>query len=524
MKTIFRSYFLAIFLLIFSLANAQNTDSNMQKKSSNTAVVSSVTGKSFEVTSNYNKQLKQDVKDILAHFKPGVDSVTSIIIGESSQYMEAKKPESLLTNLFADILLDSSKKYGKQADLAVGNVDGIRSVLPKGKVTFGDMLKMVPYNNFYTLVTLKGADLQLLMEQIAAINGESLSRGVKLVIEDKKLKSVTLNGKSIVPEKLYTIATIDYTAEGNYGMTAFKNCVDKKVTNVLVRDVYLDYFRKQYSKGKKVDSSLEGRVVVESNTEVKKAISLFVVHTNDSHSCIEGFSSNSSNNEVADKGGFLHRTVLIDSLRSLEPDMLLFDEGDFSQGSAYYNIYKGDVEVEFMNYMKYDACTIGNHEFDYGLENMRRLFQKMNFPVVCCNYDFSATCLKDVVKPYTIIERKGLKVGITGVGTTLKGMVSDNNCVGVVNNDPVGCANAVAKYLKEEAHCDIVICLSHLGADIDEEFIANTRNIDAVLGGHSHSMFNEPKFFKNLDGKNVVCNQQGKNARFVGSLMFSVEK
>jgi len=518
MKT---SYFLCsllLSLLCVSAVKAQSTNGA-------TINVNSVTGKNYEITDKYNSRIKQEVKDILAAYKPGVDSLTSPIIGESEQYMEAGRPESLLSNLLADIMVWKSKQLGKQADFAIGNIGGTRSILPKGSVTVGDILEIAPFHNYYTLIKLKGEDVIRLMEQIASRDGEGISKEAKLVIENRKLVSFTLRGKGINPQKVYTIATIDYVAEGNDGMTAFKNYESKNITNLLVRDVYLEYFQKLHKQGKKVSSVLDGRVeVIRSRAIQSELVRLLVVHTNDTHSCIEQFNPNSSNKDMAGKAGYLRRTVLIDSLRSADPDMLLFDDGDFSQGSAYYNLYKGEVEVKFMNYMKYDACTIGNHEFDYGLENMRRIFQMMEFPVVCCNYDFSATCLKDIVKPYTIIKRNGLKIGVTGVGTQLKGIVSDQNCVGVVNNDPVECANAVAKYLKEVEKCDLVICLSHLGASLDEKFIAKTSNIDAVIGGHSHTMYKSPKFIRNADGKEVVNNQEGKNARFVGTLTFEIER
>lgn len=515
MKTVYYSFIFTLCTLLCVSANAQISGSR----------VKSVEGKSYEITHIYNSRITQEVKDIIAPYKPGVDSLVSPIVGESAQYMEASRPESLLSNLLADILLETSKKYGKQADIAIGNIGGTRSILPAGKVTVGDILEIAPFQNYYTILKLKGADLLRLMEQIASRNGEGLSRGVKLVIENRKMKSFTLNGKQINPEKVYTIATIDYVAEGNDGMSAIKNYISRMTTDIPVRDVYMEYFKKLYKKGKVVDSALDGRVVVENEQKTdKEVVKLLVAHTNDTHSCIESINPNSSDKDKAGKAGYMRRTVLVDSLRHVDADMLLFDVGDFSQGSAYYNLYKGEVEVKFMNYMKYDACTIGNHEFDYGLENMNRIFTMMDFPVVCCNYDFSATCLKDVVKPYAIIERKGVKVGITGVGTALKGLVPDSKCVGVVYNDPAECVEKVSKYLKEEEHCDIVICLSHLGASSDEKLIAKTSHIDAVIGGHSHTLFAAPKFIKNAVGREIVNNQQGKNAQFVGTLTFNIEK
>ena len=182
-------------------------------------------------------------------------------------------------------------------------------------------------------------------------------------------------------------------------------------------------------------------------------IDVLIIHTNDTHSCIGPVASNFADSAMADKGGFLRRVVLVNSLRATNPNLLLFDTGDFSQGSPYYNLFKGDVEVSLMNRMKYDACTIGNHEFDFGLDNMARLFKKMNFPVVCCNYDFTNTSMEGLVKPYIVIERFGLKIGVLGVSPKLDGLVPKNKFKNIVISDPIESAANVAVYLKTVEKC-----------------------------------------------------------------------
>lgn len=250
-----------------------------------------------------------------------------------------------------------------------------------------------------------------------------------------------------------------------------------------------------------------------------------VVHTNDTHSCVMPVNPNFSDTAQADKGGFVRRVALVKELRRKDPEMLLFDSGDFSQGSAYYNLYKGEVEVKLMNEMRYDAATLGNHEFDFGLENLKRILQMADFPFVCANYGFEGTVLEGMVKPYVVLNRKGLKVGVFGLGPKMEGLVSAENCKGVTYEDPIQAANRVAAHLKQTEHCDLVVCLSHLGWNIagtdDAELIPATRNIDLVLGGHSHSYFEHPKMVKNAEGKEVVCNQMGKNGRYVGTLRLS---
>lgn len=249
---------------------------------------------------------------------------------------------------------------------------------------------------------------------------------------------------------------------------------------------------------------------------------LVIAHTNDTHSQIQPLSPLLADTSQAGKGGFLRRAALLRSLRERYPDMLLFDSGDFSQGSAYYNLFKGEVEVRLMNEMKYDAVTLGNHEFDNGLDNMRRIFSLATFPVVNANYDFSETVLGNMVRKSIVLERNGLRIGVFGLGPQLEGVSAAANYVGVVYHDPLTAANQTARQLKDNQHCDVVICLSHLGWDEgvvnDSLLIPLTHDIDIVLGGHSHTLFNEPKIVYNADGHKVVCNQLGKNGIYVGLL------
>lgn len=255
---------------------------------------------------------------------------------------------------------------------------------------------------------------------------------------------------------------------------------------------------------------------------------LTILHTNDTHSCVSPLNPNLADTMIANRGGFIRRAEMVRQERRKCPELLLLDSGDFSQGSPYYNIYKGEVEVGLMNRMGYDAATIGNHEFDFGLENMVRLFRMAKFPIVCANYDFTGTPVEGLVRPYVIIRRNGLKIGIFGLAPKMEGLVSADNCRGVRYNDPIKTANDIAKILKEEKRCDVVICLSHLGWDIsgtdDTEMMRGTRNIDLVLGGHSHSYFKELRYENNLDGKAVPNDQNGKHGVFVGKLKMKFEK
>lgn len=263
-------------------------------------------------------------------------------------------------------------------------------------------------------------------------------------------------------------------------------------------------------------------------TAAAKGRQLLILHTNDTHSCVLPLNPNLADTMLAGRGGFLRRAAMIDQMRKEDKDLLLLDSGDFSQGSPYYTMFKGDVETELMNIMGYDAATIGNHEFDFGLENMARIFRKAKFPIVCANYDFTGTVVEGLVKPYVIIQRKGVRIGIFGLSPKLDGLVMASTCAGVRYSDPIKTANAVADKLKNEEKCDVVICLSHLGWDEaglnDMEMMAKTRNIDLVLGGHSHSYFKTLNHVRNLDGKDVPNDQNGKHGIFVGKITLSLEK
>lgn len=255
---------------------------------------------------------------------------------------------------------------------------------------------------------------------------------------------------------------------------------------------------------------------------------LTIMNTNDTHSCIEPFNPNASDTAMANKGGFLRRDAMLRNARKTDKNLLLFDSGDFSQGSPYYNVYHGDVEIQMMNKMKYDAVTIGNHEFDFGLDNTARIFKMAKFPIVCANYGFKGTVLEGIVKPYVVIKRKGLKIGVFGIGPKMDGLVQKKSYVGVTYETPYVAANRTAALLRDSLHCDLVICLSHLGWNTppegDNETFTQTRNVDLVLGGHSHTLFTAPRYLKDADGKSLPDFQVGSKGFQVGCLKLTMEE
>jgi 5'-nucleotidase len=260
----------------------------------------------------------------------------------------------------------------------------------------------------------------------------------------------------------------------------------------------------------------------------KKQKQLVILHTNDTHSAILPINEQLPDTMKAGRGGFLRRIVMLKEERAKHPDLLYFDSGDFFQGSAYFTMFKGEVEIGLMNQMGIDASTIGNHEFDFGLDNMAEMFRKATFPILCANYDFTGTPVEGLTKPWIIIKRNGVKIGVFAVCPKMKGLVSDKNCPGVKYLDPARVALETATMLKQEKKCDMVICISHLGwesnrGEDDQYMISGSRNIDLVLGGHTHTYMQQLEYWKNLDGKPVPVDQNGKSGCFVGKIVVDLK-
>jgi 5'-nucleotidase len=268
--------------------------------------------------------------------------------------------------------------------------------------------------------------------------------------------------------------------------------------------------------------------LVSLSGQAKKHKQLVILHTNDTHSAILPINEQLPDTMKAGRGGFLRRLVMLKEERAKHPDLLYFDSGDFFQGSAYFTMFKGEVEIGLMNQMGIEASTIGNHEFDFGLDNMAEMFKKATFPILCANYDFTGTVMEGVTKPWIIIKRNGVKIGVFAVCPKMKGLVSDKNCPGVKYLDPAKVALETATMLKQEKKCDMVICISHLGwgsnrGEDDQYMISGSRNIDLVLGGHTHTYMQQLEYWNNLDGKPVPVDQNGKSGCFVGKIVVDLK-
>ncbi len=257
-----------------------------------------------------------------------------------------------------------------------------------------------------------------------------------------------------------------------------------------------------------------------------KANQLTILHTNDQHSRIEPFDASYSKNP--NQGGFARRADLIQQIRNQESNVLLLDSGDIFQGTPYFNFFGGELEFKLMSMMKYDASTMGNHDFDNGLDGFLKVLPNAKFPFICSNYDFKNTVLDGKTSPYKIFNKNGIKVGLFGVGIQLEGLVGKKQYGETVYSDPVEVAQHYSSFLKNDQKCDLVICLSHIGYDYKDEpnkisdtiLAAKTENIDLILGGHTHTFLPEPQVFINRQGKNVLINQVGWAGLLLGRIDF----
>ena len=248
---------------------------------------------------------------------------------------------------------------------------------------------------------------------------------------------------------------------------------------------------------------------------------LTILHTNDVHSRLDPFPMDGSRNQGL--GGVAARSSLIKQIRAEAENVLLLDAGDIFQGTPYFNMYKGEPEIKAMSKMGYDAATMGNHDFDAGLENFANQLQHANFPIVICNYDFTGTPMEAKYKPYITIQKGKKKVGILGVGIELDGLVPDNLFGKTVYKNPIESANATAALLKSQ-NCDLIICLSHLGDKYEENKVSDEilakecYDIDLIIGGHTHRFFERPRKYKNKKGGDVLVNQVGWGGINLGRL------
>lgn len=253
---------------------------------------------------------------------------------------------------------------------------------------------------------------------------------------------------------------------------------------------------------------------------------LAIIHTNDTHSQIEPFGENAG--ERSGMAGLARRATLVKELREEYSNLLLLDAGDFFQGTPYFNFFNGELEVRAMNLLGYDAVTLGNHEFDNGVEFLANALRDAKFDVVCSNYDFTNTPLQRIIKPYVIKEVAGQRVGIVAMSINPKGLIAPNNVNGITYNDPYESVIKLAKRLRDDQGCSMIICLSHIGHNYegspsDLDFAKLSSSIDLVVGGHSHTYLEKALELTNAEGEPIVVTQAGSKGQYVGKLIYDIK-
>ena len=257
-------------------------------------------------------------------------------------------------------------------------------------------------------------------------------------------------------------------------------------------------------------------------------IRLSVLHTNDIHCRIDPFPE--TNPSYPRKGGLARLSGIIETIRDDNNNVLLLDAGDMFQGTPYFNYYKGEVIFKTMSEIGYEGSTIGNHEFDNGLEGINNVIDYPKFPIICSNYDFSQTQLYDRFPEYVIYRKKGIKIGIYGLGIELEGLVTKEKYGETRYHDPISIALKTESFLKYEKQCDLVICLSHLGISYEDNKVsdrilaAQTHFTDLIIGGHTHTFLDKPLLLKNADGKQIIVNQSGWGGMVLGRIDFLFDK
>lgn len=370
---------------------------------------------------------------------------------------------------------------------------------------------MFPFNNYLVYVQMDGKHLRDLFEKMVSRKVEAVS-GVELQIEGKKLLSLKVGGEEIQDDKLYGIGSIDFLLRGGDKIHLADGAKEIIKTDCLIRDCVLEGINALTREGKPLEYHLDNRV-----QELKTAQGrLSILHVNDTHSHLEP----SRENKYYGKGGIIERGLIVDSVRVSrgEENVLLLHAGDFNQGSSYYSEFGGELEVKVVNAFAYDCITIGNHEFDNGVEDLAARLSKINCPVVCANLELQNTALEGLVSPYAIVEKAGLKIGIIGLVSDLATNVAYEISSQLHQLDNLSVTNKHAKTLKKKYKCDLVILLSHLGYKEDLKLISDTKDVDIVIGGHSHTFLEGITYGENALGREIPVLTDGCFGLEVGEL------
>ena len=462
----------------------------------------------------------------LLDVQPGMTGLKEIL-SRSRCAMTRYRPESELGNWTADMVLEGVKDAIGPADWSLVNPGGIRVDMPEGEVLMDDIVSMFPFKNYLCRVTLRGRDVRAMFEDMVAHHNYMACSGVTLVVDGDCVESLEIAGERLRDDALYRLATLDFLLDGGDHIYAARNAVRLEQSKRRVGDWAVEYVRRLEAEGTGICPPLMGRVTVKNPASgaaveqeeddddddgalpERKACCrhigkprLVILHVNDTHSHLEPDRCGGN----AGRGGLIERAAIVDSVRSAlgEDRVLLLHAGDFNQGSSYFSTFGGEVEIKALEALGYDCVTLGNHEFDNGIEDLsRRLSKLQGVPVVCCNLDLSPFELGNYVTPCTVVERGGLRIGIIGVAPSLKSCVSAQTSSRIPQLDAVEQINSCAASLRAERGCELVIALTHIGWREDNEIAGSLHGVDLIIGGHSHTFVDDFAIVEDADLKSV---------------------
>lgn len=476
------------------------------------------------VEANVRKGSARKVKAVVDKVQPQMAELKRVI-GYSDRVLTKYHPESPLSNWYADLMLDQSEVItGRRCDVSIGNFGGIRVDMPKGDVIVDDIRSMFPFKNDIVILEMSGKRLMDLFTHMARTHWEVLG-GVRIVANRKKVESVTVGGEPLDESRIYRIITNTFLLHGGDGLYLADMSEKVDIRPDGMYETVMAWINARTAEGKHISGEVDGRIVLlnppASDLHTEKngfdvdeaalsgaktaAHRLNILHTNDTHSHIDPIRAGSH----AGMAGVVERAVFVDSVRRADGrrNVLLLDAGDFEQGTPYFSLFRGKVEIASMNKMRYDAATLGNHEFDNGIDDLARRMKKARFKLVLSNYEFDHPGLKKVIRPYAIFRRGGMKIGVVGVLTDVSSVVDADIVSQLRYKNPARAVNAVAEFLKKEKGCDKVIVLSHLGISDksanmgDIQMATQLRNVDCIIGGHSHTNLTAPVVVSDADGK-----------------------
>lgn len=462
------------------------------------------------------------------------------VVGYCPEALPMYRPQSPLTNLVADILLEEGSRIaGEPCDMSITNNGGIRVELPKGDVFLDDIRSMLPFKNNVAILKMRGDKILGVLEFMASKRFEAIG-GVKVVVGKDGIESVMIGGKPLEKDRLYTVSANSFLLDGGDGYYLRRDSEQCNVTDEYIYDIAMNYINRLKADAKPIVSKVDDRVVLNyepDNSAVptteplppfsQKRLStdrkrvLTILHTNDTHSHLEPIRGG----RFSGLGGIVERAALIDSVRKADGrrNVLLLDAGDFDQGTSYFTTFGGEIELKAMNLLGYDAGTLGNHEWDNGLDDLNSRLTRLNQKMLLCNYRIDNKAFWKQVKPYAIVRRGGHKIGLVGILANLDGLTRgiDTKLDYIYPVEPV---NELATFLKEKKKCDVVIVISHCGTvperkeDGDIRMAPKLKNVDIIVGGHSHTDLKEPVYVDGADGKPVMILSDYQWGIYVGEI------